>query len=148
MQCHTGCGIIMGCVKNLITVSAALLPGNTIMKSQNRSLVPRFQRYFYDLRFSFKKGKYNTFEFYINQFNFLLTCFLVRLTDFRLSDQEAPFWRKIKFFGIPGKAHEVAMGGGSIGTVLVHSALTVMSLFEEEETDWENFLCFGDMSGR
>ena len=38
---------------------------------------------------------------------------------------------------MPGKAHEVATGGGSIGTVLVRLALTLMS--SEEETGWDIF---------
>ena len=46
MSHHTGCGVIMGSVKNLITASVALLPGNTVIKSWNRSLVPRFQHNF------------------------------------------------------------------------------------------------------
>ena len=44
-----------------------------------------------------------------------------------------------------GKAHKVAMGEGSVGTMLVHSALTVMS--SEEETDWEHFCSFSDVFG-
>ena len=44
-----------------------------------------------------------------------------------------------------GKAHEVGMGGGSVGMVPVHLALTVMLL--EEETNWEHFHSFKDMFG-
>ena len=59
-------------------------------------------------------------------------CFPVGQTDFPLSDQELPFWRKIKLFGM--KAHEFATRGGSVGAALFHcSVLTVMLL--EEETD-------------
>ena len=70
---------------------------------------------------------------------------MVGLTDFPFSDQQSPFWRKIKFIGMLGKAHKVAIGGGSVGAVLVHLALTVMS--SEEKTDWEHFCSFGNMFG-
>ena len=54
-------------------------------------------------------------------------------SGFPLSDREASFWRKIKFFCKPRKAHEVGMGGGTIGMDPIHSALTVMS--SENETN-------------
>ena len=53
--------------------------------------------------------------------------------------------RKIKFFGAQGEAHEVATGGGSVGTALVVSVFTVMSL--EDEADWEHFRSLGNMFG-
>ena len=58
------------------------LPGNTAIKSRNRLLFLRFQCYLNNLCFSFKKGKYNTFKFYVNKLNFLPTSFPVGLTDF------------------------------------------------------------------